>query len=203
MAVNWQYEMRRDMQEIIPGLWLGPYSCARDNSLLHLKGITHILCVRESNEEMMVRMRFPEEFHYLCIQASDSPLQNLIPLFPKATSFIHTAITNGGSVLVHCNGGISRSPAFVVAYMMDMHDMQFAAAFQFVQSKRFCMNPIEVFKYQLREYEPIIMARRVSENEEFAQECGQARGSTRRRLEDEDTSIDLHIHSPRVRPSPI
>ena len=67
MAVNWQYEMRRDMQEIIPGLWLGPYSCARDNSLLHLKGITHILCVRESNEEMMVRMRFPEEFHYLCM----------------------------------------------------------------------------------------------------------------------------------------
>ncbi|KAJ1343387.1 hypothetical protein BSLG_002413 [Batrachochytrium salamandrivorans] len=186
---SWHYEMRREMQEIVPHVWLGPYVCARDKMLLQTKGITHILCVRDVSEERMVRMRFPDDFHYCCIQASDSPLQTLIPLFPEASEFIQTAVAKGGSVLVHCNGGISRSPAFVVAYLMEMHQQDFFTAFQMVQNQRFCMNPIEPFKFQLKEYEPLLKARRTVAVPDFSRELNQTRASARRPYEEDTDDI--------------
>ena len=45
---KWQYDMRREMQEILPGLFLGPYASANRKSLgtLQAHGITHIVCIR-------------------------------------------------------------------------------------------------------------------------------------------------------------
>jgi hypothetical protein len=37
--------MRRESQEIVPNLWLGPYSVARDKAALKEKGITHLICI--------------------------------------------------------------------------------------------------------------------------------------------------------------
>jgi hypothetical protein len=56
--------MRYEIQEIIPGLFLGPYSCARDKDYLHRHGITHMLCVMDPTEKVLMRRRFPEEFQY-------------------------------------------------------------------------------------------------------------------------------------------
>ena len=39
---NIRYEMRRDCQEIIPGLLLGPYLVSRDLEKLRKLGITHM-----------------------------------------------------------------------------------------------------------------------------------------------------------------
>lgn len=77
-------------------------------------------------------------------------MQNLIPYFPEAKQFIDMALERRGRVLVHCNSGISRSPSFVVAYVMMSQRWGFQEAFSFVQNKRFCMNPNEGFKYQLK-----------------------------------------------------
>lgn len=56
--------MRRDMQEIIPGLWLGPYVCSKNRELLKSRGITHILCLRDATEKMIVKCHFPQDFKY-------------------------------------------------------------------------------------------------------------------------------------------
>ncbi|TPX64435.1 hypothetical protein SpCBS45565_g05844 [Spizellomyces sp. 'palustris'] len=147
--------MRREMQEILPGLWLGPYQCSKNKDLLKSKGITHVLCIRDSNERHVVKTTFPDDFVYHVIEVSESPMQNLIPYFPDAKQFIDYALERGGRVLVHCNSGISRSPSFVVAYVMMSQRWGFQESFTFVQNKRFCMNPNEGFKYQLKEFEPI------------------------------------------------
>ncbi|KND02796.1 uncharacterized protein SPPG_01877 [Spizellomyces punctatus DAOM BR117] len=152
---DWRYEMRREMQEILPGLWLGPYQCSKNKELLKSKGITHVLCIRDSNERHVVKTTFPDDFVYHVIEVSESPMQNLIPYFPDAKQFIDYALEQGGRVLVHCNSGISRSPSFVVAYVMMSQRWGFQESFTFVQNKRFCMNPNEGFKYQLKEFEPI------------------------------------------------
>ena len=68
-------------------------------------------------------------------EVSDSPMQNLIPYFPDAKNFIGSALDQGGRVFVHCNGGISRSPAFVVAYVMESQKWDYHSAFSFVQNK--------------------------------------------------------------------
>ncbi|KAJ3083009.1 hypothetical protein HK102_001329 [Quaeritorhiza haematococci] len=189
-AHDWRYEMRRDMQEILPNLWLGPYSCSRKLDVLKSRQITHILVIRDVNERHIVREIFPGEFVYHVIEVSDSPLQNLIPYFPEAKAFIDSALQSGGRVFVHCNGGISRSPAFVVAYVMESQKIDFQTAFQYVQNKRFCMNPNEGFKLQLKEYEPIFHARNEISNLKYTPEQILLQGQRRRPAPDDSMDND-------------
>lgn len=62
--VEWTYNMRREMQEIVPNVYLGPYLVAsrtkRDS--LQSQGITHIICVRQNIEANFIRANFPEDF---------------------------------------------------------------------------------------------------------------------------------------------
>ena len=54
---DWTYTMRRDMQEIVPGLFLGPYAAAGKKNLgkLEQTGITHIICVRQEIEKNFIK----------------------------------------------------------------------------------------------------------------------------------------------------
>ncbi|KAJ3199697.1 hypothetical protein HDU67_002609, partial [Dinochytrium kinnereticum] len=61
---DWRYEMRREMQEILPNLWLGPYSCARDLGTLVNHGITHLLSIMDSGERVLMKKIFPDRFVY-------------------------------------------------------------------------------------------------------------------------------------------
>ncbi|KAG0165607.1 hypothetical protein DFQ28_008548, partial [Apophysomyces sp. BC1034] len=158
---EWQYEMRREMQEIMPGLFLGPFSASRNINDLQQVGITHILCILDGHEvNFFQRIQdLSSQFCLQTIEVSDSNSQNLISYFPSANEFIRQALVeNRGKVLVCCNGGMSRSPCFVIAYIMDTFQLDSQLAYQFVQSKRLCINPNDHFKVQLKEYEPIYMA---------------------------------------------
>jgi len=57
--------MRREMQEIIPGLFLGPFYCAKNLKLLQDNKITHILCINDVKEEKIVKPYFKGQFIYL------------------------------------------------------------------------------------------------------------------------------------------
>jgi len=57
--------MRRDMQEIIPGLFLGPFYCAKNLKLLKDNQITHILCINDVKEEKIIKPYFIGQFTYL------------------------------------------------------------------------------------------------------------------------------------------
>ena len=54
---DWTYTMRRDMQEIVPGLYLGPYAAAGKKNLSKLEaaGITHVVCVRQEIEKNFIK----------------------------------------------------------------------------------------------------------------------------------------------------
>ena len=75
-------------------------------------------------------------FHALHIPLRDSEDENLLRYLPEAISFIHDALgvrQPPGRVLVHCQGGISRSVAVVTAYLMkskhlDVHQVGTQAA---------------------------------------------------------------------------
>lgn len=62
--LEWTYIMRREMQEIVPGVYLGPYSSAISSRLevLQKHGITHIVCVRQNIEAKVIRPHFPQYF---------------------------------------------------------------------------------------------------------------------------------------------
>ncbi|NXU61283.1 STYX protein, partial [Horornis vulcanius] len=161
---DWTYPMRREMQEILPGLFLGPYSSAMKSKLpiLQKHGITHVICIRQNIEANFIKPNFQQLFRYLVLDIADNPVENIIRFFPM---FIQTwLILRGffsfsGKVLVHGNAGISRSAALVIAYIMETFGVKYRDAFTYVQERRFCINPNAGFVHQLQEYEAIYLAK--------------------------------------------
>ncbi|KAI0317514.1 phosphatases II [Amylostereum chailletii] len=156
--VEWKYDMRHQCQEILPGLLLGPFIISKSLDTLKGLGVTHIVCIRDAKEAFSVRPRFPESFQYLVLDVADTEEQNLIRLFPGAQKFINDAIAAGGRVLVHCNGGISLSPAFVIMFVMQHYQLSWEDALHLVQNRRYCISPNGGFLTQIKEYESIYKA---------------------------------------------
>lgn len=163
---EWTYTMRRYMQEVVPGLYLGPYSAASRSKLQSLleHGITHIVCVRQDIEANFIRPNFPDKFRYLVLNIADTATENIIQHFHKVKTFIDEGLNSGGQVLVHGNAGISRSAALVLAYIMETYGLSQTRAYAIVQQRRFCINPNEGFMAQLQEYEPIYRAQKTLKN---------------------------------------
>jgi len=183
--VEWRYEMRRECQEILPGLLLGPFQASKSLEVLKSLQITHIVCIRDAKEAFSVRPRFPQDFTYMVLDVEDNEEQNLIRLFPSAKAFIDQAISQGGKVLVHCNGGISLSPAFVVMFAMQHYNLSWEDALHMVQNRRYCISPNGGFLTQIKEYESIYKATNAVASYPMAQ-----RQVSRRKREDDDDEED-------------
>uniref|UniRef100_A0A1B6FE77 Tyrosine-protein phosphatase domain-containing protein n=1 Tax=Cuerna arida TaxID=1464854 RepID=A0A1B6FE77_9HEMI len=154
---DWKYSMRRTMQQVVPGVYLGPYSAAQRSKLdvLRQHGITHIVCVRQDVEAHFIRPNFPDIFRYLVLNIADSPTENIIQHIPEVKRFIDECLAGGGKVLIHGNGGISRSAALVIGYVMERYSLPLKNAVIVVQRSRFCINPNAGFMAQLAECELI------------------------------------------------
>ncbi|KIO21356.1 hypothetical protein M407DRAFT_245498 [Tulasnella calospora MUT 4182] len=191
--------MRRDCQQIVPGVLLGPFQVSKDLSKLKELNISHILCIRDQKESFSVRPRFPEQFTYLVLDVQDTEEQNLIRLFPQAKSFIENALAQGGQVLVHCNGGISLAPSFVIMFVMEHLNLNWEDALHLVQNRRYCISPNGGFLTQIKEYESIYKAA------QQVQRYGGANRtvSTTRRKRGEDSEDEDESTEPRRREAPI
>ena len=99
-------------------------------------GTTHILCVADG-----IPPRYPNDYNYKVIRVYDLPTVQLSKYFTECISYIHNALKSGGTVLVHCHAGVSRSATMVIAYLMKYHNMEFEQAFHFVKSKRNVIFP--------------------------------------------------------------
>ncbi|XP_057688404.1 dual specificity protein phosphatase 26-like [Corythoichthys intestinalis] len=104
--------------EVWPRLYIGDQCSAQNRNDLARHGITHILNAAHSK-----RHRCPDFYQemmiiYLGIEANDSCNFDMSVNFQAAADFIHTALSRGGQVLVHCHVGVSRSATLVLAYLM-------------------------------------------------------------------------------------
>lgn len=64
---DWSYSARWEMQEIVPGLFVGPYAAAKNDEALAAKAISHILMLRAPEETHLMRPVFPETLSYLIV----------------------------------------------------------------------------------------------------------------------------------------
>ncbi|KAI5478966.1 hypothetical protein MNV49_004369 [Pseudohyphozyma bogoriensis] len=153
---EWRYEMRRECQETLPGLFVGPFQPSWQRETLRQLGITHILCIAESREQHLFRARFPEELAYLILEVRDADDQNLIRIFPQT------------------------------AYVMCKADLTHEDAFLFVQGRRFCVAPRVEFQHQLEAYKPIFMASAAMSTDRGAQSAPRSNRRTREDDDDDD-----------------
>ncbi|KAH0943112.1 hypothetical protein HID58_002749 [Brassica napus] len=116
------------------GLYLGSFAAASNKNALKSCNVTHIL-------------------------TEDT---NLEAYFDECIHFIDEAKKQGGSVLVHCFVGKSRSVTIVVAYLMKKHGMTLTQALQHVQSIRPVANPNAGFIRQLQDLEKSLQGKQES-----------------------------------------
>ncbi|XP_030478635.1 dual specificity protein phosphatase 1 isoform X3 [Cannabis sativa] len=129
-------------------LFLGSLEAARNKSELKELKITHILTVAHCLVPI-----YPDEFVYKIISVADKEDTDIKQFFDECFNFIDEAKRTGGSVLVHCVVGKSRSATIVVAYLMRQHGMSLSEALKLVRSKRPIVAPNSGFLSQLKEFE--------------------------------------------------
>lgn len=145
-----------DYNEVLPNVLLGDKATALDVHLLRRLKITHVLNAAvgttqyhvQSNEEIYTKAKMK----YLGIEATDFINFDLRPFYEEAANFIECALKSGGSVLVHCRQGMSRSAALVLAYMMIKQRIPLEKAVRIVRKEREIL-PNEGFLQQLIDYE--------------------------------------------------
>lgn len=80
-------------------------------------GITHVLTLTDDRSPPRGAAEFSTR-GYLHIHFEDLPSQDILTDLPRAVEFIHSARLSGGSVLVHCHHGVSRSGSIILAYLL-------------------------------------------------------------------------------------
>ncbi len=98
------------------------------------------------------------------------PSANLKQHFQTCIKFIKDAIAEGGTVLVHCYAGVSRSTTIVIAYLMQEHGMAYLDAMQHVRKCRWFINPNDGFKRQLQQFSRELAAKRKATGDTKTQE---------------------------------
>lgn len=118
---------------------------AANVALLDTEGVSHILNLTTNHSSRDVLNT------RTCLQVPlyDTQSQDILSYLPQALDFIHTARQSGGRILVHCAAGISRSPAFAMAYCMWQGPMSLTDAFALIREHRTVASPNLNFMGQL------------------------------------------------------
>lgn len=161
---DWTYDKKREAQEIVPGLWLGPWAAAKDQSFI-TKNISHVFIVRSPEEEKFIKAKFPESIRYQVLECRDHSFENLIRFFPRVMTYVDEVLKQSGNLLVHGNAGMSRSATFVIAYIMSTFKLSYKEAHKYVLTRRPCISLADGFQIQLKEYETILAAAAISSRE--------------------------------------
>ncbi|KAG6337373.1 hypothetical protein ID866_1696 [Astraeus odoratus] len=136
---------------VVPGsLFLGSLSATMDRELLASHHITHVVQVLDVP---WLPISEKDGFWCLKIDILDKPSADLRPHLEGACQYIYNALSSGGNVLVHCQQGVSRSPAIVIAYLIHNLGMSYDQAYALVKRRRPCINPNPGFVAALRAWE--------------------------------------------------
>ncbi|XP_057291386.1 uncharacterized protein LOC130614019 isoform X3 [Hydractinia symbiolongicarpus] len=137
----------KNLHKVCKGLFIGSQDASANLEELQASGITHILNVAVYTEN-----HYPKLFTYKNVSMYDVPSYDISEHFEDCSKFIENAITSNGSVLCHCNAGISRSSTVIMAYLMKYKNMTLDDALELVQKARPIAMPNIGFLVKLQEY---------------------------------------------------
>lgn len=128
--------------EIRPNLWLGNHKDAHDNT----NGWSRIVNVTNDVECLFPNVRYHQ------IKIDDKGSQPLLSNISEAIPFIKEGLDTGDKVLVHCYGGVSRSAAVIIGYLMKMEKRKLMDVYNEVKSLRDIVSCNLDFMGQLMSY---------------------------------------------------
>jgi len=134
--------------EILPGLFVGSLTDAKDRATLNRHRITSIVSVMEHVDHIAVEHR-----SHLVVALADAADTDLLTHIGRVNEHIHSERSRGGVVLVHCLAGVSRSVSFVLAYVMTVTALDYWPCMDAITHVRPTANPNCSFRMQLRRFE--------------------------------------------------
>ena len=144
------------MHQITDSIWVGSLMALSGPKTMQKYNITHVLSVLDINAAGYGVERFEkpikDNFKHLYLEIQDTEEEDIMQFFPQTNDFIDDAIANGGSVLVHCIAGISRSATCACPHIMRQNKWTVQQTVDFVRTKRPIANPNPSFLEQLEVY---------------------------------------------------
>ncbi|MBS0616399.1 MAG: dual specificity protein phosphatase family protein [Verrucomicrobia bacterium] len=174
--INYIWNARHiHVQEIIPGVYLGDLRAFEQidkDGWIKYKGIPIakidrvVTCLRNKNitNPHIQQITIPvadrkDRFQELVAHASSPSPQTFWDndpthesWFAHSYTFIQDALNADQKVLIHCRGGVSRSPTVLIAYLMKEFGVTHDQALNYVRSRRRGVDPNIGFRAGLQEY---------------------------------------------------
>ena len=141
--------MNIHLSQILHWLYLGNFENACDIKELRRNNIGYVLnCAIECKNKVL-----PKSIVELHLDVRDEPEFDIIKYFDKSNAFINKVRTDGGNILVHCKMGLSRSPSFIIAFLVKYYGFTVDSAINYLKRKRPYVNINHGFIEQLHKYE--------------------------------------------------
>lgn len=140
----------RMCSQVEAGVYLGSEVVARDKETLDERGIRAVINAAAGHTKNFFE---GQGIYYLPLALDDLPVEEITAVLYDCFDFMQAAHEAGHSVLLHCNHGVSRSPAIATAWLMWRHNMAYEAAFNVVKSCRHIADPNPGFVVQLQQWE--------------------------------------------------
>jgi serine/threonine/tyrosine-interacting protein len=164
---HWRYEHRREAQSVLPFLFIGPASFARDKEFLRQNGITMLFGVKPSKYSIFItgpaersarELQIP--FHLITadnVHDMTALYKSAIPQLNQHLSQMHALHQmnpqqhpSSGKIFLFCESGNHHSSALAAAYIMKtFHDVDHLKAMQCLMTSRFSCDFDETFRQSL------------------------------------------------------
>ncbi|EDR22956.1 dual specificity protein phosphatase, putative [Entamoeba dispar SAW760] len=128
-------------------IYLGSLDSTRNRDILIERNITGILSL--GVKAIIVSKKIQVEY----IDIGDLASEAIDQYFTKCFEFMDSIIKGGGSILIHCHAGISRSSTILIAYLMYKKMWSYKEAVIFIKKKRPIISPNSGFEKQLINFE--------------------------------------------------
>jgi len=128
------------MSLVAPGLYVGDEAAAANLAGLRQAGVTHVLNCSALANPHEGQPNAPT-YMQLGLLDNTSDLPRMQEALGQGVEFIAQAHAAGGTVLVHCHRGISRSATLSIAYLVRSTQQPAETVFEHLRTKRKCIDP--------------------------------------------------------------
>lgn len=129
------------MSLVAPGLYVGDEAAAANLATLREAGVTHVLNCSALANPLEGQAGAPAAYMQLGLLDNTSDLPRMQEALVSGVEFITQAHASGGTVLVHCHRGISRSATLAIAYLVRATQQPAETVFEAMRTKRKCIDP--------------------------------------------------------------
>jgi protein-tyrosine phosphatase len=133
------------LNEIVPGLYLGTDQAAQSKAMLSQHGITAVLSILDYT----VNVPSDQVEKHKVISIEDYPDVDIGPATQEAIVFVTKQQAKNRNVLVHCQMGMSRSASVMVGLVQEILQLTPEEAIEHVKSKRPVIDINYGFRKQL------------------------------------------------------